>query len=242
MDTLTAKDISIDHSLWTRNRAKYLECLIESALVAKEDSIYKEHLHPIIISGNLEDNSLNFQTIIYSEIAYNLYPVLKEKLDHDGIIVVLQPPSDDSMLELMRNSHISTVVFNQEVASCKARKDYCPGKYIISRDYIDNRLEAAINYFGRNHVWTNFVFGLEPIDYLLEKCKELCVLGVVPSANIFHRDSGSILANHDSPSYKDTYTFFNHLSFLYQKYNMKPFYCSKALRTSLTNEAYDGRF
>ena len=237
---LTASEISKLPQLWNQNESAYLSSLSEAILVARNDKIYSNHLHPIMISGNLSDSLLNFEAEIYARIAKKIVPYLKGYAT-DGIIAVIEPPPSDDRLLLMKESGIETVVFNIEVACEPWRSDFCPGKNTIAKNYICQRLYDALPIFGKNHVWTNFVFGLEPMDGVLVQSEILAKNGIVPSANVFHSDSGSRLCNYTPPIFEDTLVFFKSLASIYYKYGLKPFYCAKALRTSLSNEAYEGR-
>ena len=64
--------------------------------------------------------------------------------------------------------------------------------------------------------------------------------GIVSGANVLHLDKGNRLECR-VPCYDDVVSYFYELSCIMKLYNQQPFYCSKALRTSLSNEAYDGR-
>ena len=237
---LTAKEISHSPDLWEKKEANYLALLSEAVLIARQDPIYSEHLHPIMISGNLSDELLDYEADIYSRIAKQVFPLLKGYAT-EGIIAVIEPPPSDNRLLDMKESGIETVVFNIEVACDPWNKEYCPGKNTLANDYILQRLLAAIPIFGEKHVWTNFVLGLEPMDTLLKKCATLAEIGIVSSANVFHNDAGSRLFDFPPPHIEDVVAFFKSLADIYRRYDMKPFYCARALRTSLSNEAYDGR-
>ena len=107
-------------------------------------------------------------------------------------------------------------------------------------EYFVDRLKYAIDIFGKGNVWTNLVFGLENIDETLEKCVELVADGIVISANVLHLDKGNSL-DCNVPSTKDIIEFFYKLEILNNREGFIPFYCAKALRTSLSNEAHDMR-
>lgn len=239
-EKLTAHEISKTPELWAQRENAYFSLLKEALMVAKEDPIYSAHLHPIMISGNLSDDLLDYEAEIYSRISLEVYKILKDKMT-EGIIAVIEPPPSDARLWGLYESKVSTVVFNLEVATEPWASIYCPGKNRLAHGYIRNRLTAALPIFGREHVWTNFVLGLEPLSVLIEQCSIIAQEGIVPSANVFHCDSGSRLCRLEPPSIKSIIVFFNRLADIYQKYHLKPFYCAKALRTSLANEAFAGR-
>lgn len=224
---------------WEIIKDTYLCCLKSAIKIAINDNCYLEHAHVIIISGNLPNNSLDLETKIYSEISNAILPIVKCKAT-DGIVAVMSPPNDLSLLTLLHRSGISKVVFNLEVANEPWFSKYCPGKSEIGYNHFMKALIEAIHIFGVKNVWTNFVLGLEPIDKLLNKCMELASYGIVPSANILHMDEGNRV-DCCVPSYSDAIYFFVELNRIYRKYYMKPFYCQKSLRTSLTNEVFANR-
>ena len=84
------------------------------------------------------------------------------------------------------------------------------------------------------------MFGIENIEDTLEKCAGLIREGVVISANVLHLDKGNSL-DCNVPSTEDVVDFFYRLEVLNNQKRFKPFYCAKALRTSLSNEAHDIR-
>jgi hypothetical protein len=222
---------------WNQN--EYIENLKNAVQIAKNDACYSEHMHVIIISGNLRDNELNHQCNIYAEIACGIYNEISEKTT-EGIVAVTMPPSNFRLLCKLKDSGISKIVFNLEVGNEPWFSQYCPGKSAIGYDYISNALTESVKIFGAGNVWTNFVLGLEPIAELLFICERLAKQGIVPSANVLHLDRGHRL-NCNIPNFEVVTRFFYEISNIYCKYGMTPFYCSKALRTSLSNEAFDGR-
>ena len=113
---LSAHEISKNKEVWENAEKDYLAFLKEALVIAKEDEIYSEHLHPIIISGNLSDDLLDYEAKIYSKIAKETYDIIKDKMT-EGIIAVMEPPPSDEMMKYMAESHISTVVFNLEVGT-----------------------------------------------------------------------------------------------------------------------------
>lgn len=197
-------------------------------------------MHVIMISGNLSQLCLELEAKIYAEIAHEIKNVLCDKLT-EGIIAVITPPPSVKSLINMKYCGVDKVVFNLEIADEKLAKEICPGKFELGTGYIESMLKKSIPIFGINNVWTNFVFGLEPIGFLLDKCRELASYGIVPSANVYHRDKGNRLGTIESPAVDEIVFFFTELVNIYKENNMKPFYCAKALRTSLSNEIFDGR-
>lgn len=237
-DLFTAFNIG-KKGVWDKCKNNYLNSLEEAILIAKTDKCFNEHLHLILISGDLSNEELDIQSKIYSEIAKRIYPLISDKAT-EGIVSVMMPPNNFELISLLKQSHIDKIVFNLEVGNEPYFSKYCPGKADIGLDHINKALIKAVDIFGKGNVWSNFVFGLEPLDLILKVCETLASQGIVPSANVLHIDSGNRL-DCDVPLEQDIAIFFATVASIYRKYGFKPYYCSKALRTSLTNEAYEGR-
>ena len=224
---------------WEDYKPRYLPYLKEAVELAIGAECYRKHAHVILISGNLSDKNLDLQSVVFAEIAKYLHPSV-EKISTEGIVAVITPPADLALIDGLKGSGVSVVVFNLEVANDPWFSRYCPGKSNIGRDFILARLEHAVSVFGKGNVWTNFVLGLEPIDKLLETCEQLARKGIASSANVLHLDHGNSL-DCAVPDFVEIIGFFRELDKIIRKYHFKPLYCAKALRTSLANEASAGR-
>lgn len=238
-DIFTAAALSSDKELWNQRKNEYLTELKEALILALEDECYQDHVHAILISGNLKDAELDCQSDIYAEIAAAIRPILTP-VATEGIVAVITPPHDFSRIEKLKAAGIDIIVFNLEVATEPWFSKYCPGKAALGKNFITDRLKAAIPIFGFGKVWCNFVLGLEPQEKLLQVCKELSTEGIVPGANILHLDHGNRLDS-SVPTANQVIEFYNHLTQIYRDNNLVPFYCSQALRTSLANESWEGR-
>ena len=236
---LTAYNISKNLNFWNEKKDDYLQNLKESISIALTSECYKEHAHVILISGNLDNNALDLQAEIYSEISRHIYSNFNNQ-DTEGIVAVLTPPKNSGKLKEMKESGIDIVVFNLEVGNEPWFSKYCPGKSELGYDFIYNSLLESVKIFGKGKVWSNFVLGLEPIENLLIVCEELAKNGITPGANILHIDEGNQL-DCSAPTKEEVIYFYIKLNEIIHKYNLKPYYCSKALRTSIANELFDGR-
>ncbi|GHV38869.1 hypothetical protein FACS1894187_18180 [Synergistales bacterium] len=231
----TAFDLSEDNICFD----EYLSLLREAVKIAKNDGCYVEHMHVIIISGNLRDEKLNLQCELYAKIAQTIYADIVDKAS-EGIIAVTMPPKNLDLLLKLKESGVSKVVFNLEVGNEPYFSRYCPGKSAIGYGHMMEALERSVKVFGKGNVWTNFVLGLEPIAPLLDVCERLAARGVSSSANVLHLDKGNRL-DCPVPNFETITTFFRELAMLHKRFGFMPLYCSKALRTSLSNEAFDDR-
>lgn len=236
---LSAHRISKNHSEWNIVCDNYLSCIEEAVSIAIKSECYKEHAHVILIAGNLDNNSLDFETEIFARIASKIAPLV-ESISYEGIVAVISPPNNEKLLYDLRESGVQKVVFNLEAITETGFKKYCPGKSDLGFGFFVDRLKYAIDIFGKGSVWTNLVYGLEDKEEMLVKCSELVKDGVVISANVLHLDKGNSL-DCNVPLVEDVIDFFYRLERLNNEEGFKPFYCSKALRTSLSNEAHDFR-
>lgn len=196
-------------------------------------------MHVILISGNLSNKLLDLEADIFAEIAEKIRPFVSDKAT-EGIVLVVTPPKDLLRLKKLYESGISKVVFNLEAIQPRYFSHHCPGKNDLGYKFFIERLNEAVSIFGRGNVWSNLVFGLEPVEETLRLCEAQANKGVVMNANILHMDSGNTL-DCVVPSEYAAIDFFYRLERINALHEYKPYYCSKALRTSLTNEAHDGR-
>lgn len=238
-DELSAHRISRDNDEWKKISEEYLDNLEEAVLIAKKSECYQEHAHVILIAGNLDNNNLDFEAEVFSGIVKRVAPLVND-ISEEGVVAVITPPQNMKYINELKNAGVEKVVFNLEAITECGFKKYCPGKADLGYQFFIDRLKYAIDVFGKGNVWTNLVFGLETVEETLGKCAELIADGVVISANVLHLDKGNTL-DCDVPSTKDVIDFFYRLEILNKQEGFVPFYCAKALRTSLSNEAHDMR-
>ena len=239
-DALHAAHLKPSALGWEMARTSYLRNLSESIDFALRAECYAEHMHVILISGNLPNEQLDEQADIYCDIAAHIRDQVEERCT-EGIVAVITPPHDLSRLDKLKQAGVAIAVFNLEVGNEPWFSKYCPGKSLLGRDFFIERLKHAARVFGRGKAWTNFVLGLEPVDELLTLCDELAGHGIVSSANVLHVDEGSRL-DCDPPSKETVIRFFHGLAEINHRHGFDAFYCAKALRTSLSNEFQDKRW
>lgn len=238
-DELSAHKISKNKNEWNRVCEAYLNNLTEAIIIAKQSECYKNHAHVILIAGNLSNENLDFETEVFSQIAERINPLVKS-IFKEGIVVVITPPNNMEYIDKLKAAGVGKVVFNLEALTESGFEKYCPGKYDLGYQFFVERLKYSVNTFGKGNVWTNLVFGLEKKEFVLEKCECLAKEGIVISANVLHLDKGNTL-DCNVPTTNDVVDFFYKLEQINAREGFVPFYCSKALRTSLSNEAHDLR-
>lgn len=154
----------------------------------------------------------------------------------------LMPPQTVQKVDELMATGIEHPSFNLEVWGKRYFNYMCPGK--AKYRGFDNILEIykyGVRNYGRGRFWVNFVGGLNSLNVLKNGFTYMAELGVVPGANIFHPDVGSILGNkRKSPSPEYIIELYRHAAKLYHKHNYLPFFDKKCLRNSIANEAYLG--
>jgi hypothetical protein len=225
--------------VWSAVREQVVNEITQAVELAIDDECYRDEIHLIIISGNLADHQRDAQARIYADIAEAITRRHPGRFA-EGAVAVTAPPSDLSLLRLMRNCGIEVGVFNLEAYTPAAFALHCAGKNRIGRDHYLNTLQAGAEVFGWGRSWCNFVLGLEPAADLLTGCEELACRGITPGANVLHRDHGAS-AKLDPPDMETVVNFYRELAVICRRHNQRPYYCQLALRTSLANEAFDGR-
>ena len=238
-EDLSAHKISRDKSIWNRICDQYLDHLEEAVSIAAKSDCYKEHAHVILIAGNLDNSSLDFEAEVFAKIAARIKPLIRD-ISEEGVVVVITPPQNMELISVLKEAGVGKVVFNLEAITEDGFELYCPGKADLGYAFFIDRLKYAIDVFGKGNVWTNLVLGLENKDDVLEKCALLIKQGVVISANVLHLDKGNSL-DCNVPGAEEVVDFFYKLEVLNNREGFVPFYCAKALRTSLSNEAHDIR-
>jgi hypothetical protein len=233
------RDLDADR-LWLSVREQVVAEITEAVGLAIDDDCYREEIHLIIISGNLADHQLDTQARIYADIASAITLRYPGRFA-EGAVAVTAPPSNLAQLRVMRDGGIEVGVFNLEAFTPTAFALHCPGKDRIGRDHYLKTLQAGVEVFGWGRSWCNFVLGLESIADLLSGCEELASRVITPGANVLHLDHGAS-AKLAPPTFDEVITFFSSLASIYHRHGHRPFYCQLALRTSLANEAFAGRF
>ena len=238
-DEVSAFTLKKDELWWDKNSTDYLKYLKEAIKIAMKETCYDNHMHVILIAGNLSNMQLDLESKIFAEIARQIKPLVEKKAT-EGIVLVITPPYDLRLLSVLKESGISKVVFNIEAISEKYYQKYCPGKAELGYNYFIERLEKAVEVFGIGNVWSNLVLGLEPLDISIDLCERFAKKGIVISANVLHLDKGNTL-DCNVPTMSEVLRFYYKLDNINGKYGYTPYYCSEALRTSLSNEVHDGR-
>lgn len=212
----------------------YLENIQEVFKIIFSENGLKPHTHLLITSGNLIDSDFPWKMAIDIGKYINKVVDLRTIDSH----INLMPPKDLKLINKAYNMGFKTLTFDLEVFNPKRFSVVCPGK---SKYYgYDNMIKAlkyARNVFG-GLVGSEFVFGAEPTESLLEGVKYFAGLGITSNANILIQKPNARWKNKIPPSEKEAIQFYQNLGDILRRYNLKPLYCQMSLRTSLANEAF----
>lgn len=225
---------------WTTHQERYLQELTVAVETALADQCYDEHVHMILISGNLADDQLDDQAAIYGRIASALRTLPGSHRFTEGVVAVTAPPRNLDALVEMKAMGVDVLVLNLEAYTPDAFQRHCPGKHHIGRGHYLEALKRSVQVFGWGLSWSNFVLGLESATDLLAGCETLAGMGITPGANVLHLDVGGS-STLEPPDFNTVVSFYRDLAAIYRRNDLRPYYCAKALRTSLANEAFQGR-
>ena len=78
-NSISAVALSKNHDLWLRHRDSYFAELEEAIRLAVSEKCYLEHMHVILIAGNLADDDLDFESEIFAEISERILPLIQNK-------------------------------------------------------------------------------------------------------------------------------------------------------------------
>ncbi|MGI6775740.1 MAG: radical SAM protein [Patescibacteria group bacterium] len=220
---------------WNSQKETVLEVICDSFQHIKI-SDFKPHLHFVITTGFL----YGFEWDIVIEIL----SVIKEyfKVGETDSHLSLMPPKNIDKLETVKKLGIKNVAFNLECFDQKVFEAICKGKnFFIGYNNFREKLREAVKIFGRGHVRTNFVLGLEDLKNLIKGCEILAEEGIVSDYTIFfpRPASGIQKKTKDILTKAEVIDFTKNLVKIYQLYDYRPFTCNLSSRTSIANDIYN---
>jgi hypothetical protein len=119
--------------------------------------------------------------------------------DFNGTAVI-GAPRDLEILDRYKEAGFSSLAMNLELWNPHFFEAIVPGKAQIgNHDHWLRALRHAVDVFGRGHVRSNFVAGIEPKKYTEEGVNTLADLGVIPVAGVWVPSIGSALEGHRTP-------------------------------------------
>ena len=157
--------------------------MVELAL--QYDVTYDVHL-----SGGVHDD-LEQNENYYSRIArliHNKHPTTMISLE-------TTPPLTADGLQKYKESGISSLIMNLEIADEVVRRRICPGKSTISLERYFEAYEEGVNVFGRWNVASVLLWGIEGVskEQVINCVERMCSIGVYPVIMPFQPLKGSAL-------------------------------------------------
>lgn len=97
------------------------------------------------------------------------------------ISVEFVPPSTEKKLIQLKENGVTSVIMDLDIYDEKSRTEICPGKGKIALSHYKEMLEKSVSIFGKGNVSSVLIVGIQPEDDIKKACKELILLGVIPT-------------------------------------------------------------
>lgn len=183
-------------SLGSRSDSNEVDSVLPEADVAEMVKIALQHNpnYEVALSGGT-CSSDDKSAVYFSEICRQITNNGANKLD---ISVELAPPDDDIYIEQLHASGATAVIMNIEIADGKRRQEICPGKSNIPLSRYFSAMKKAVEVFGRGKVSSVLIAGIQADDEkdIINICKKLIPMGVVPTIIPFKPLDSSRMSNH----------------------------------------------
>ena len=157
------------------------------------------------------------KTLVRSDIA----EAIQDKLgveDFNGTACV-GAPEDLSVIEKYKEAGFSSIATNIEIWDEKMFEVICPGKSQMCggrKNWIDT-LNAELDVFGKFHVRSTLVSGIEPKESLIEGIDTLVSKGVCALPSQWYVNVGSALQGHRTPDPDWHWDVFEKTKAIYQR-------------------------
>lgn len=149
---------------------------IETVVKGLELALKENPNYEINLSGGTcgnPDNAIDYLAEICQTI--------KKKFKTVHISVECAPPTSIKKLFQLYQSGATALVMNLEIYNNAIRRNICPGKSSISREYYFEILKEAVSIFGKGNVTSVLIVGLQPKEDIVTAYREMVDIGVVPT-------------------------------------------------------------
>lgn len=149
-----------------------------SATIIGEMAKYAIQYNPeyeFALSGGVYKDS-DKTALYYIEICKEL-----KKVGVKYISVELAPPNNLDLIEELYNSGASALIMNIEVEDDNLRKNICPSKGNISKEYYYEALRKAVFVFGKGSVSSVLIYGIQNDENIVKCANELTDIDVMPT-------------------------------------------------------------
>lgn len=215
---------------WNQTKETFLDGLCTAYKKVVHRKEFGPHCHNFLMAGSLPDASLTW------EFAVETVNALRNELTGD-LIVNLQPHSDVKVLETLKQLGVGAVQYNIEVFGEEVYHSTCPGK--IPYRMMLEKMKEAVEVFGRGHVRSNFVLGLQPLEDVYSGIGMLSEMGVVADYSIFQPKKNTAYESRKTADLQEVLEASSFLCRVYQKHDFRPIFCNLSSRSSIMNEMYD---
>lgn len=194
------------------------------------------HCHIFFMSGNLPllediwDVSEDLISFVSKFVNLNKFDTYLNIAPHDSV----------ERLKRIKAYGIKQVQYNLEIANKILFEETCPGK--LKYDVFVKKLVEAVSIMGRGNVRSNFVFGLQDKEELINEIKKFASYGIVADYSVFQPKNNTPFQNKEAPDFDDVLDFSEKLTDIYYEYKFKPIFCSLSSRSSIVNEIYEDRY
>lgn len=233
VNNLRKFDYDVD-SWWNVSKENYLNGIRYSMKNILE-KIDLPHKHLFFMAGNLPTSKDVWN--ITEETLTDMSNYLD--LNSFDSYLNIAPHDNVERLKRIKDLGIKQVQYNLEIANKELFEDICPGK--IKYDQFVQKLKEAVSIFGFGNVRSNFVFGLQDKEEMLQEIELLASYGIVADYSIFQPKNHTPFQYKSAPDFNDVLDFSDRLVDLYLKYHFKPIFCSLSSRSSIVNELYEDR-
>ncbi|MDR1066265.1 MAG: nitrogen fixation protein NifB [Clostridiales bacterium] len=123
-------------------------------------------------------------------------------LEDFGGTACIGAPLDLNVIDKYKEAGYNSIATNMEIWDSNMFKTICPGKELICGGHQNwiNVLKREVEVFGKGHVRSYFVAGIEPKATMLEGIQYLMELGVVAIPLQWNPNPGSALEGHRAPT------------------------------------------
>lgn len=131
-------------------------------------------------------------------------------------------PNDFTSIEQYREAGYQSIASNIEIWNEKMFDVICPGKSLLCggrKNWLD-ALDYELEVFGKFHVRSTLVSGIEPKESLLEGIEHLVSKGVVALPSQWYVNVGSALEGHRTPDPDWHWEVFERTHAIYEKYGL----------------------
>ena len=217
---------------WKESKKDYFKG-IQYSISKIVNNIDFPHKHLFFMAGNLP--TIKDVWDIAEETITDMSSYLNlEEFDN---YLNIAPHDNIERLKRIKKLGIKQVQYNLEIGNMDLFEEICPGKMKYKK-FIE-KLKEAVGIFGFGNVRSNFVFGLQDKEDLLEEINSLASYGIVADYSVFQPKRNTPFQDKSAPSFDDVIDFSKKLIKIYKKYNFKPIFCSLSSRSSIINELYD---